>query len=356
MKYNYYGISQFSSIRNRSSSSTLDKLGFRSDGTNLNLRYQNNTIIADSLFAVKYNLAESDPLKYGFSLYQTEVGLSSYKNEYATQLAILTEGVYKDVKFTNLTLDNQTRFLNQITGLEQTYFTKLYPLSVKNATELNNRVTVQTPENEDMPRVNYELTVPADSQLYISIPNISFSNQDQEIVQISVNNVSTNFTLDNTFSIFNIGYFEKGQNLNVVVRFPYNSQVSFDQPQFYHLDTRAYQAAMGIIKSQKVEVKTYQNMVEANYNATKESSLLFTLPYDKGWSASLNGKPIKIRRAQHGFMKIDVPKGQGTVVLTFVPQGFWTGLLSSLAGIILFFLYSLFKQRRKLTLSRFKDT
>ena len=49
MKYNYYGISQFSSIRNRSSSSTLDKLGFRSDGTNLNLRYQNNTIIADSL-------------------------------------------------------------------------------------------------------------------------------------------------------------------------------------------------------------------------------------------------------------------------------------------------------------------
>ena len=356
MKYNYYGISQFSSIRNRSSSSTLDKLGFRSDGTNLNLRYQNNTIIADSLFAVKYNLAESDPLKYGFSLYQTEVGLSSYKNEHAAQLAILTDGVYKDVKFTNLTLDNQTRFLNQITGLEQTYFTKLYPLSVKNATELNNRVTVQTPENEDMPRVNYELTVPADSQLYISIPNISFSNQNQEIVQISVNNMSTNFTLDNTFSIFNIGYFEKGQNLNVVIRFPYNSQVSFDQPQFYHLDTRAYQAAMDIIKSQKVEVKTYQNMVEANYNATKESSLLFTLPYDKGWSASLNGKPIKIRRAQQGFMKIDVPKGQGTVFLTFVPQGFWTGLLSSLAGIILFFLYSLFKQRRKLTLSQTINT
>ena len=356
MKYNYYGISQFSSIRNRSSSSTLDKLGFRSDGTNLNLRYQNNTIIADSLFAVKYNLAESDPLKYGFSLYQTEFGLGSYKNEHAVQLAILTDGVYKDVKFTNLTLDNQTRFLNQITGLEQTYFTKLYPLSVKNATELNNRVTVQTPENEDMPRVNYELTVPADSQLYISIPNISFSNQNQEIVQISVNNMSTNFTLDNTFSIFNIGYFEKGQNLNVVIRFPYNSQVSFDQPQFYHLDTRAYQAAMDIIKSQKVEVKTYQNMVEANYNATKESSLLFTLPYDKGWSASLNGKPIKIRRAQQGFMKIDVPKGQGTVFLTFVPQGFWTGLLSSLAGIILFFLYSLFKQRRKLTLSQTINT
>ncbi|MCC9879966.1 YfhO family protein, partial [Streptococcus agalactiae] len=41
MKYNYNGISQFSSIRNRSSSQVLDRLGFKSDGTNLNLRYQN---------------------------------------------------------------------------------------------------------------------------------------------------------------------------------------------------------------------------------------------------------------------------------------------------------------------------
>ena len=42
MKFNYNGISQFSSVRNRSASSTLDKLGFKSSGTNLNLRYANN--------------------------------------------------------------------------------------------------------------------------------------------------------------------------------------------------------------------------------------------------------------------------------------------------------------------------
>ena len=46
MKFNYNGISQFSSVRNRSASTTLDKLGFKSSGTNLNLRYANNTIIA----------------------------------------------------------------------------------------------------------------------------------------------------------------------------------------------------------------------------------------------------------------------------------------------------------------------
>ena len=59
MKYNYNGISQFSSIRNTTSSSVLDRLGFKSSGTNLNLRYQNNTILMDSLFGIKYNLSET---------------------------------------------------------------------------------------------------------------------------------------------------------------------------------------------------------------------------------------------------------------------------------------------------------
>lgn len=58
MKYGYNGISQFSSVRNTDASSTLDKLGFKSEGTNLNLRYQNNSILMDSLFGVRYNLSQ----------------------------------------------------------------------------------------------------------------------------------------------------------------------------------------------------------------------------------------------------------------------------------------------------------
>ena len=356
MKYNYYGISQFSSIRNRSSSSTLDKLGFRSDGTNLNLRYQNNTIIADSLFAVKYNLAESDPLKYGFSLYQTEVGLSSYKNEYATQLAILTEGVYKDVKFTNLTLDNQSNFLNQLTGLDQKYYSSIEPTGIENAEELGNRITAKTPKSGEMATVHYHLTVPSSTQLYLNLPNLTFTNSDQEMVQVTANNVSNTFTLDNTFAIFNVGYFEEAQDIQVTISFPYNSQVSFDKPTFYRLDTESYQKAMDILNSKTVQVTAHGNVVEANFDSQKKASLFFTLPYDKGWSATLNGQPVQIDRAQEGFMKVDVPAGQGRVVLTFVPQGFWTGLFASIAGVVLFLLYCLFKQKRKLSISQSEDT
>ena len=356
MKYNYNGISQFSSIRNRSSSSTLDKLGFRSDGTNLNLRYQNNTIIADSLFAVKYNLAESDPLKYGFSLQKTENSLSLYENQEASQLAILTEGLYKDVKFTNLTLDNQSNFLNQLTGLDQKYYSSIEPTGIENAEELGNRITAKTPKSGEMATVHYHLTVPSSTQLYLNLPNLTFTNTDQERVQVTVNNVSNIFTLDNSFAIFNVGYFEEAQDIQVTISFPYNSQVSFDKPTFYRLDTENYQKAMDVLNSKAVQVTAHGNVVEAHFDSQNEASLFFTLPYDKGWSATLNGQPVQIDRAQEGFMKVDVPAGQGRVVLTFVPQGFWTGLLSSLTGFVLFFLYYLFKQRRKLPLSRFKNT
>ena len=81
MKFNYNGISQFSSVRNTQASSTLDKLGFKSAGTNLNLRYQNNSILMDSLFAVKYNLSETSPQKFGFSAENTENSMTLYDRD-----------------------------------------------------------------------------------------------------------------------------------------------------------------------------------------------------------------------------------------------------------------------------------
>lgn len=141
MKYNYNGISQFSSIRNTTSSSTLDRLGFKSTGTNLNLRYQNNTLLMDSLFAVKYNLSETSVDKFGFNYVDGSGNVSLYENQYASQLAILTNGIYKDIDFGVNTLDNQTNFINNLTGLSEKYFTRLASQLTGGANLLNNRVT-----------------------------------------------------------------------------------------------------------------------------------------------------------------------------------------------------------------------
>lgn len=347
MKYNYNGISQFSSIRNRASSSTLDKLGFRSDGTNLNLRYQNNTILADSLFSIQYNLVEGAQSKFGFSPIYSSGVYTLYENSYSLPLALLTSTVYKDVNFSNLTLDNQTNFLNQLAGLDLQYYYSLTPSNLENGSELNHRVVVSKTEDDDVPRIHYSLRVPAHTQLYVNLPNISFTSDSTKNVQFTINNVTKNFTLDNTFSFFDAGYFEQEQSITLTMSFPNHSQVSFDKPQFYQLDTTAYQLAMTKIKEGDIHVKTKGNKVFIDYTSHRDASLLITLPYDKGWSASQNGKALPIKKAQNGFMRIDVGKGSGTLILSFIPQGFVIGSACFIAGILLFILYDKVRKNQR---------
>lgn len=339
MKYGYNGISQFSSVRNRVSNALLDKLGFRSDGANASLRYQNNTIIADSIFGIRYNLSETDPQKFGFSAEKTENSLGLYQNSYAASLAFFTNDVYKDVHFSDLTLDNQTEFLNRITGLQHHYFSKIHPKYTSSVEKLNNRFVVNAGENSETAQIDYTLTVPKDSQLYVALPNLEFTNQDSQTVQITVNNLSSNFTIDNSFSFFTIGYFEQPQTINLSIQFPHNQQVSFEQPSFYRLNTVFYQEAMSFFRNQDIVTKTKGNQVFTSYVSEKDTSILFTIPYDKGWSATLNGQKIDIKRAQKGLMKIDIQKGKGQLVLTFLPNGFLTGCACFFIGILDFLLY-----------------
>jgi len=340
MKFNYNGISQFSSVRNRSASTTLDKLGFKSSGTNLNLRYANNTIIADSLFGISYNISETYPDKYGFHPSYQKDNLTLYKNQFALPIAFATQSLYKDVDFNDHTLDNQTQFLNQIAGLNEEYF---YPIN-HHTDSGDNVVNLNGTDTEDA-TISYSIEVPDNSQVYLSMTKLNFSNDKKKQVDIIVNGEKKSFTTDNAFTFFNLGYAEHKQTFDIQIKFPGNAQVSFESPTFYRLDTKKYTEAITKIKENPVEVSSYKNKVTVNYKVKNETSIFFTIPYDRGWSAYQNGKKIQIQQAQTGFMKIDVPEGEGTITLSFIPKGFVAGASCSLIAIIVFIFYDI--QRKK---------
>ena len=72
------------------------------------------------------------------------------------------------------------------------------------------------------------------------------------------------------------------------------------------------------------------------------------------WEITRVGADIKIRctncdhvtiyKAQDGFMKVDVKKGSGRVILKFIPRGFKEGIGCFIFGIALFTLYN-YKKR-----------
>ena len=336
MKFNYNGISQFSSVRNRSASSTLDKLGFKSSGTNLNLRYANNSILADSLFGIQYNISDSSIDKYGFKDIYQKNNLILYENQFSLPIAFASQSVYNDVKFTEHTLDNQASFLNQLANTNFDYFS---PIPYEKTESTDDLISVTSSSNEDA-AIQYQIEVPENSQVYLSFTNLHFSNDKQKKVDILVNGEKKTFTTDNVFSFFNLGYTKEKKTFNIHVSFPGNSQVSFESPTFYRLDTKTFTEAIQKIKEQPVTVSTSKNKVFATYDVKQDTSIFFTIPYDKGWSAYQDGKKIKINQAQTGFMKVDVPKGKGTITLSFIPNGFVIGAICSFTSLLLFAIYN----------------
>mgnify|MGYP000588647589 FL=1 len=146
-----------------------------------------------------------------------------YQNNNASQLAILTDGIYKNIDFTVNTLDNQTSLLNALSGLNLTYFKRApSQLFDQDAKSLNQRVAKNVSNsNKDFVTITYRVIAPPHSQLYVSVPNISWSDDNNHSLSITVDGVTRNQVTDNTFDFFDLGYFETESMVTIKLSFPW---------------------------------------------------------------------------------------------------------------------------------------
>ncbi|XBG91206.1 YfhO family protein [Enterococcus cecorum] len=160
------GIGLFSSMRNRHASSYLNQLGFRSRGTNLNLRYPNNTLLMDSLFDIKYNLSTQPVEKYGFSQKQKVGDYQLYENYNALELGLLApKDIYKvqQPQFDNLA--SQKNLFNALSRQNQEYF-KFTTVSLVQQTNTkideNGNITTYIQQNPDQEqKITYQVFIPS---------------------------------------------------------------------------------------------------------------------------------------------------------------------------------------------------
>jgi Predicted membrane protein len=342
MKFDYNAIAQFSSVRNRKSSHTMDLLGFRSDGTNLNLRYPNNTLAMDSIFGVKYNITNNTQLeKYGF---QATDNTNLKKNKLAASPLIFVGGGYEDaVLDENNPISNQTNFLNRLATQQETYFEQFYKNSESIDGDLStsgNRVTIRKKQGQVTPiSFTYTLTAPAGKQSYIRIPNIYFDGDGNKDITVTVNGKATTFSPLNTGAFFNLGYYTVDTPVTMQITVVDKDNFTFDKTQLWALDIAKYEKTISKIKKTPVSTQIVKNGLEASYHSKQSGDIFITVPYDKGWTAKLDGKKVDLKEAQTGFMKLSVPSGKHKITMKFIPQGYKTGLIAFLLGIFFFLIY-----------------
>ena len=70
---------------------------------------------------------------------------------------------------------------------------------------------------------------------------------------------------------------------------------------------------------------------------SRENLLFFSVPWDAGWTATVDGNPVEIVTADFGLMAIDVPAGTHEIRFDFTPAYFHAGCVVSVlsAGVVI---------------------
>ena len=79
----------------------------------------------------------------------------------------------------------------------------------------------------------------------------------------------------------------------------------------------------------------------ATTDFNESTFMFFSVPYDKGWAAAVNGNRVVIERANVGFMAVRVPAGDSVVRFDYRTPGLAMGLVASAGGLATLLAYLL---------------
>lgn len=91
--------------------------------------------------------------------------------------------------------------------------------------------------------------------------------------------------------------------------------------------------------------------LEGNIDAGDGGTMFMSIPYDKGWTALVDGNPVTIKQIYGTFSGLELSAGRHTVVLKYMPEGLKLGAVISASALLLLVLLAvcgwMFRKKRK---------
>lgn len=90
----------------------------------------------------------------------------------------------------------------------------------------------------------------------------------------------------------------------------------------------------------KIHESSYvNNGIKSTILSNKSTLAIYTVPYDKGWKATVNGKNTKIEEVDNGFMAIKIDRGKNNIEFKYFPVGLTSGIIMSSISLLIFIIY-----------------
>ena len=315
--HNYHSISTFSSTSNGAMEEFFGELGFEHSFNAY--KYNGATLVTESLFSVKYAISNriltESPLR---SYYTGSDGEFIYKNNYTLPIGFMT---YNDTygweadSANDAGIENQNSLIKNLTGISN-----VFTLTYENATD-----------------ASFEVKPVKAGHLYMIVRNTSC-----DTVTATINSSEYTYKdLKKGGTIIDLGYATPDDIIVISGDTSMNASV-------YTLESSRFIEAFNILNNNSLNVSEFtNNKITGTVNASKDATLICSIPYDKGWSVYIDGKKAETNDIYGALISVNVPDGEHTVTLKYMPVNFILGcIITSLCIIILIGIYTFKKMCR----------
>ena len=334
----------------------LHDLGY-SKVTPFGTYYMSSNVIADALLGVTDIVDDQPPAAAEPEEAVLHGTWRAYRNELALPLGWGTTGSAHVDWQEGRPLDNQDAMLADAADNDAS------ALSAVDAQECDGDQDART----------YTLTPSADGPVYLYTPTAFVNDLYYEggiVCELRVDGslVQTIGGRGSCNQVY-LGWGRAGQSMQVAIKplaeQPYelrfedgtvtNAQSAFwDVPanelmQAGTVDLQILENQLSRIDSAGFALTAYENgRITATFNAAQDETLVISQPYEDGWTATVNGKPVEVQAAYDGLMGIPVQTGDNVVELRYLTPGLVPGAVVGIASVTLFAVWRIAARRRSM--------
>ncbi len=346
--YHYRGLTSFSSSNYYHTTRMLDHMGYAANGVNSYL-YHSFIPTNDSLLALKYVALQDDITshpyleKIGTSTYESS-NYYIYRNNAALPIAYgVSAGIHTFSAQQYNPFATQESLWETMTGDNTKLFSYL-PISVddysnSNATAYNSTHFTCVANSTS----TFKADVTTSANYFIFIDCTAGQSANVTILDETGTYTDSYEAALNEAYIIDTGELKAGSTIKVDV-----STETAVSGNIYiaALDKDVFDAKRQMLAKNGMTVTSFSDHYITGTVNTDKTMMFTSIPYDASWIVTVDGKPVETYPIgdiaedgeQGAFLSFDIPLGQHTVTMRFVPKGLNIGLALTAVSILAFFI------------------
>ena len=325
---------------------------------------------------VAKDVSSMGDVPYGVEKLRKKGNITLYKNKYALPFAYAYDSYMTEQQYEQLNgIGKEQAMLAQIILNQYPADKEIQHNEQRNDPDIQTISLPETRISSPKGKKYADITVPVekDKETYLYFKNLVYhgkKNGDDKFILtgrkgtkgilVTQNDVQQKIHIQSTFNPYYFGRKDYIVKINhqtskakekVRLNFLSPGEYEFDDISLITVPKKDVLARLKERKENSMKQIQYEgNHFRGVYHAKKDQILCVTIPYSKGWKATVNGNRTKIYKANGMFMGIIMKKGTQSVKLDYETPGLKIGAWISLVAWIGLGIYGLYfeKYRKKL--------